>query len=308
MQLLNLFRSGRRLVRSLFPLFLGVITCGVIISFGIAIAQTNETGWLFSLESSLNKVTLPGVQYTGECSSDPIYPALSASFISQTTPPARFTRVIVKNITPGVSTNPYPYTDREYDERRPTSQFTRMEFGSDHRGKSFSIVEGKNTFEYAIKQRDRILETGTFAATIDTTLRQEERQASWQKNEVCANSSVSLNVCADKRTQRAYQCPDGNILQSYLQPDDAEIFTRIYNKTDTTIDFRIDGERYKLSSGDYVAITSSTSSYPKLQFNPKCARCDDLNTTENITPGKRYQFTSSSGENKTIRLEDYPRY
>lgn len=306
MKIINLVRSIR-LWRSLFPLILSVITCGLIIGFGSAIAQTVGTGWLFNSQSTLNQITLAGVQYTGECASAPIYPALSASFISAKTPPARFTRVIVKNITPGVSNDPYPYTDREYDERRPSSQSTRMEFGRKHKKKSFTIVAGKNTFEYAIKQRDRLLETGTFAATIDTTLRQEERHAAWQKNEVCANSSVALNVCADKRTQRAYQCPDGKILKSYLEPDDSKIFTRIYNETDTTIEFRLDGYRQRLSPGDYTEVTSSTYSYPKLKFNPNCARCDDLTETESLTPGKRYQFTSS-GNKKTIGVEDYSRY
>lgn len=250
---------------------------------------------------------LASTQLHLQVSNAPIYPALSASFISAKTPPARFTRVIIKNITPGVANDPYPYTDREYDERRPSSQSTRMEFGRKHKKKSFAIVEGKNTFEYAIKQRDRLLETGTFAATINTTLRQEERHATWEQNEVCANDSVALNVCADKRTQQAYQCPDGKILESYLTMPILLIATRVYNNTDDTIEFRIDGDRHTLSPGDYTEVTSLPYSYPKLKFNSKCARCDDLNNAENLTPGKRYQFTSS-GDKKTIRLEDYSRY
>lgn len=129
MNILNLLRSMQRRWRSLFPVALSLVTCGLMISFGSAIAQTIGTGWFFNSQSSLNKITLAGVQYTGECASNPIYPSLSASFISEKTPPARFTRVIVKNITPGVDANPYLYTDREYDERRATSQSTKMEFG-----------------------------------------------------------------------------------------------------------------------------------------------------------------------------------
>ncbi len=304
MKLLDLFRPVQRLLKS--PLSIAVLTTGLILTCGTVIAQTPTTGWYFNQQSMPNRITLNGVQYTGECSSGPLYPDLTATFLSQKIPPTPYTRVVVKNITPGISTNPNPYTDREYDERRPTSETTKMSFARSHQQRSFSVLEGNNTFEYTIKQRDNILETGTFNAEIQTTLREEERKATWQKSKVCANSSVALNVCADIRNQRAYQCSDGRILESYRDNDDSEITTRIFNKTGQTISFTISGEDYTLSPGRSTNLTSSNSSTsPRLKFNPTCPTCDDLTSSVYLTPGKRYKFTTSGS--KSIRLEDYPR-
>jgi hypothetical protein len=285
---------------------LALLTAALVLLGGAVLAQTSVTGWRFNQASAPNAITLNGVQYTGECSSGPLYPDLTATFYSEKTPPTRFTRVVIKNTTPGVYFAPYPFTDREYDERRPSSETAKMSFSRTHQQRSFAVTEGKNSFEYTIKQRDRVLETGTFEATIETNLRQEERNATWRRSKVCANSSVSLNVCSDVRNRRAYQCEDGRILESEMTPDDSEISTRIYNRTGKTFSFRVSGEDYTLSPGQYATLTSSSSSSsPRIRFNANCSTCEDFPESQYLTTGKRYQFRSNGG--KTIRLEDYPR-
>jgi hypothetical protein len=202
MQRLIQFRLVQPLVRAFRqhrPAAIALLTTGLVLTGSIALAQPAATGWLFNQQTTPNQITLNGVQYTGECAAGPFYPGLSGSFISQTTPPAPYTRVAIKNVTPGMAIDPAPYTDREYDERRPTSETAKMDFSSSHQKRRFAVLKGKNTFEYQIKRRDRILETGTFNAEILTSLRQEERTASWIRDKVCANSAVALEVCAAVR-------------------------------------------------------------------------------------------------------------
>jgi len=69
-----------------------------------------------------------------------------------------------------------------------------MSFARQHKQRSFSVLEGKNIFEYIIKKRAQVLETGTFTAEIATDVTKEERNASWINDEVCANSLIFANV------------------------------------------------------------------------------------------------------------------
>jgi hypothetical protein len=330
------FRLVQTLVRAFRqrrPAAIALLTTGLVLTGSIATAQATATGWRFNQQSTPNQITLNGVQYTGECAAGPFYPDLSASFISQTTPPAPYTRVTIKNVTPGMATDPAPYTNREYDERRPTSETAKMDFSSSHQKRRFAVLKGKNTFEYRIKQRDRVLETGTFNAEIATSLRQEERTATWINDKVCANSAVALEVCADIRNRHARRCEDGRILQAELSPNDSEITTRIYNETGTTLSFQFNNKDYTLFPGEYATLTSrQTSSTETLRYNAKCEtddetlhlpktgeksrhrnkhRCKsdhDFANTESIISGKRYQFTATkNGNERKIRLEEYRR-
>jgi hypothetical protein len=300
----QLFQSFR-----LHPAVIACLTTGMILTGSFAIAQPIATGWLFNGQSTPNQITLNGVEYTGECAAGPFFPELTGTFISQKTPPAPYTRVLIKNVTSGVSIDPNPYTNREYDERRPTSEIAKMSFSRRHQMRSFGVVPGLNTFEYTIKQRDQVLETGTFTSDIATNIREEERNATWIRDKVCANKSVSLDVCADIRRRRARQCQDGRILESELTPDDPEISSRVYNDTGETLTFRYDGREYRLAPGEYARLRSPEApSSEYLYFNSTCKDCHNFSSSSSFIPGKRYRFISTKkGETRTIRLEDYPR-
>lgn len=300
----QLFHSFR-----LHPAVIACLTTGMILTGSFAIAQPVATGWLFNGQTTPNQITLNGVKYTGECAAGPFFPDLTGTFISAKTPPAPHTRVLIKNVTSGVSTNPHPYTNREYDERRPTSEVAKMTFSNRHQMRKFGVLEGSNTFEYTIQQRDKVLETGTFTSDITTNVRTEERTATWVRDKVCANRSVSLDVCADIRDRRARQCQDGRILQSELTPDDPEIVSRVYNDTGETLNFRFEHREYRLAPGEYAIIrTYESDSSQSLYFNTTCKDCSRFSSSSTLTPGKRYRFTSTkNGETRTIRLEDYSR-
>ena len=88
-----------------------------------------------------------------------------AWFVSPSLPPAPNLRVIIRNVTAGINQNPSPYTDRTYDKGWISEELT-LGFGTKHDGDAFVLADGKNSFTYEIKQGDRVLESGSFNATI----------------------------------------------------------------------------------------------------------------------------------------------
>ncbi|MEG4501387.1 hypothetical protein QUB05_29965 [Microcoleus sp. F10-C6] len=89
-----------------------------------------------------------------------------AAFISQTTPPAPGLRVTIRNVTPGLDRNPYPYTEREY-KKAPMSERFKVSFDIQHRGNHLAVQPGNNDFSYEIKRGDTVIESGTFTSRID---------------------------------------------------------------------------------------------------------------------------------------------
>jgi tetratricopeptide (TPR) repeat protein len=88
-----------------------------------------------------------------------------AWFVSPTLPPAPNLRVIIRNVTPGMNQNPAPYTNRTYDKGWISEELI-LGFGTKHDGDAFVLIDGKNDLTYEIKQGDRVLESGSFNATI----------------------------------------------------------------------------------------------------------------------------------------------
>jgi tetratricopeptide (TPR) repeat protein len=88
-----------------------------------------------------------------------------AWFVSPTLPPAPNLRVIIRNVTPGMNPKPFPYTNRIYDNGWISEELI-LGFGTKHDGDAFVLMDGKNDLTYEIKQGDRVLESGSFSATI----------------------------------------------------------------------------------------------------------------------------------------------
>lgn len=113
-----------------------------------------------------NFITFKRVEYVGQCPGTAYAPdKLKARFISPSTPPAPKRRVIIKNVTEGMDSDPYPYTDREYEKGEFSEGFD-FSLGDKHRGRTFSVLQGENKFEYAIREGDTVLEKGTFTADV----------------------------------------------------------------------------------------------------------------------------------------------
>ena len=267
-----------------------------------------EIGWEFLGSRELNQVEINETKYKGEC---PGYSWSSreARFTSSTTPPARKRRVIVKNITRGVASDPYPYTDREYYDGR-YSEGTEMSFGKRHHSKYFHVLDGDNTFEYEIKERDRVLESGVFTAVIKRNINVRQRDSYPITKSVCMNSEVPMSLCADIRTITEYKC-GSSVIRSFLKPKTTEVGTLISNQTLYSVKYWINDRIQKLSSG-------SDKIYTNNFLNIKFKSCyvgtgDGKNSkectlkTRSLERGKRYKFTVSELDYESVDIEDFPR-
>ncbi|NJM48107.1 MAG: hypothetical protein HC860_19625 [Alkalinema sp. RU_4_3] len=272
----------------------------IVITTAIAPAQSpTEIGLEFQGERDLNRTTLNETQYTGDCPGVEAE-TKNARFTSSQTPTGDKRRVVVRNVTRGLG-SPSPFTNREYEKGR-SSEATQMEFGTEHSSKRFRVMPGENEFEYEIMERKQVIQTGRFTAVIDRNLRTIERNATWQEDQTCANSSVSNNVCADLRDRKSFKCPNGKVLKSYLLDTNEYYRSRISNPTERGFSIRVEGESYRLHSGDSIDLRrrdAFTVTYPT------CVRCAEMKTTT-VSAGKRVKFTSS-GDDRRLNLVDDPR-
>jgi hypothetical protein len=258
-------------------------------------------GWEFAETPELNKGSIKEIEYEGECPGRESG-VKKAWFTSTKTPPAPKRRVVVKNVTRGVESNPYPYTDREYEKGR-SSEKTEMAFGTNHRGSYLSVIDGENQFEYEIKENNKVIDSGSFTSVIVRELDVKPRNSTVTKNNVCFNSAVALNVCADIRTKTQYTCPNNKILSSIFEPNNSEISTLISNQTFGDMVYVMNGNIHTLRPGEEIKYNGE---FLNIQFNPTCASgCNPTTSPRSLQPGKRYQFKSLSGS--TIQLVDYPR-
>jgi hypothetical protein len=270
-------------------LLLPLMTLGGILAQPPAIAAESpvaapEIGLEFAGSRELNRTTIVDTEYTGDCPGVEVG-TREARFSSTKTTPNEHRRVTVKNMTRGLGET--PYTDREYDKGR-VSEGTVMQFGTEHDSKYFIVMPGENTFQYEIRERDRVMDTGTFLTTIERSLNRVERNATWMSDEVCANTSVSNSVCADMRQRRQYKCPSGKVLRTeWRNDDDRAVRTRFYNATSKSIRFTFDGDSYQIRPGDHVNLRRNQNL--SIGFDPKCADCSP-SRYESVTYGKRMKF------------------
>ncbi|MBW4695622.1 MAG: hypothetical protein KME27_28060 [Lyngbya sp. HA4199-MV5] len=262
-------------------------------------ATDAEMGWEFLGSRDLNQTEVTEIEYHGNCPGKDT-PSTEAKFTSSKTPPAPGRRVTVRNVTRGLASDPYPYTDREYDKGR-SSESTQMIFGTRHNGKHLIVLQGENSFEYDIRQGNQVIDSGTFTATINLNQDARERKAILSTNKVCMNSQVALNLCADIRNRMELKCPDGKVIESKLEPNISEISTLIANQSSKSMTFTLNGQIERLSPGESRMVTGTSLS---LSFLP-CQSCGQLRTMS-LQPGKRYQFKKSLYIGGQIDLGDYP--
>lgn len=91
-------------------------------------------------------------------------------FISDATPPAPGRRVIIRNVTPGLSNE--PFSDRSY-ENSLGSEVIILKPGQGHETQTFTVIPGsvaaplQNTFRYEIRENGgTVLESGDFSLSI----------------------------------------------------------------------------------------------------------------------------------------------
>jgi hypothetical protein len=152
---------------------------------------------------NINLIQFKRVEYVGQCPGTGYSPdSQSARFVSLKTPPGSNRRVIIKNVTEGMETDPYPYTDRSYNKGEFSEDFA-FKLGSSHKGKTFSVLEGVNKFTYEIKESDRPIEEGTLTAEVSI-----QNLGTFPRGQVCSqrlNCNTPSN-CYDRKGRKT-NCP-----------------------------------------------------------------------------------------------------
>lgn len=183
------FLIGRRLLKSLV-IVLGVVLA-VMATSGLR-AQTTPAFFRVSNASSsdINLIQFKRADYVGQCPGTGFSPnVISARFASTKTPPAPNRRVVIQNVTPGMETDPYPYTDRSYDRGELSEDF-ELRVSKEHKTRSFSVLEGENKFSYQIKENEQVIEEGSFTAQVSIqNLGVFSREAICEEKLECRNNS-----------------------------------------------------------------------------------------------------------------------
>ena len=121
-----------------------------------------EVGFESEGQRELNKVIVPYIRYYGECPGK-AYRYKRSWFTSSKFTPRKNRRVIITNITRGLSPEKPPYTNREYYSGRASEGFDVL-FGTKHHNRYLAVLNGINDFEYEIKDKKTTIARGFFQA------------------------------------------------------------------------------------------------------------------------------------------------
>ncbi|MFM6082080.1 MAG: hypothetical protein ACKPCI_26815, partial [Dolichospermum sp.] len=162
-------------------------------------------------QSELNQIVLPLYKYVGECPSTRTYIGdTQAWFTSSSEPPKKGRRVIIRNVSRGISPDNFPYTDRDYSKGR-SSEFTRVSAGTRHSDRVFIVRQNyKNEFEYEIKQDNSVVERGQFFASVreSSTVSEIPREKEEVDKGYCEESEGFLGlVCKKWVSNKVKECP-----------------------------------------------------------------------------------------------------
>lgn len=151
-----------------------------------------------------NKLTFQQTEYVGQCPGTGISPnVIQGRFVSRTLPPASGRRVLIRNVTPGLNNDPFPYTDRNYSDDQYSEGFD-FSLGDRHRRQTFSVIAGVNQFQYEISERKQILERGTLTAdVIIKEIGVFPREAICTEQLQCRDESVN---CGDDKKGTRQRC------------------------------------------------------------------------------------------------------
>ena len=177
----------------------------IIAAFTVSAQQTNEAQFRVKNENAfnINLIQFKRVEYIGACAGTVFSPdSQSARFVSSKTPPGPNRRVMIKNVTDGMETNPYPYTDRGYDKGEFSEDFA-FKLGNSHKTRTFSVLEGENKFLYEIKENNQVIEQGALTAEVSIqSLGTFPREQICQDRVECRDTSYCRDSKGRKRSCR----------------------------------------------------------------------------------------------------------
>jgi hypothetical protein len=189
------FVTGRPQIKFL-AIWVGAIFL-TLAAFTVSAQQTNEAQFRVKNENTfnINLIQFKRTEYIGACAGTVFSPdSQSARFVSSKTPPGPKRRVMIKNVTDGMETNPYPYTNRGYDKGEFSEDFG-FKLGNSHKTRTFSVLEGENKFLYEIKENDQVIEQGSLTAEVSI-----QSLGTFPRQQICENKVECRNTsCSDRK-------------------------------------------------------------------------------------------------------------
>lgn len=179
-------------------------------SWGQSLPSQPEIGFEVQGQSQMNQIVIPLFKYVGECpSSKNYYGETKAWFTSSTEPPRKGRRVIIRNISRGVSPRTFPFTDRQYNQGR-ASEGISITVGTSHDNRVFHVINDENTFEYEIREGTSVVERGMFSAEVrkGSTVQEIPRDARVVDKGYCRVSAVLFCPKGEWITGKVRECPD----------------------------------------------------------------------------------------------------
>jgi hypothetical protein len=200
----------KHFLRFSIPLILSILV--LVFQASPLFSQQSESAEILVKERggiALNQANFNRVEYVGQCAGAAYLPSkVSAQFVSNTTPPAVGRRALIRNVTEGISSDPYPFTDREYERDRYSEGFT-LQIGYNHSQQDFSVINGENQLEYEIKEANGdLVERGTITLQVSVN-----EQGVFPRDAICREEWQCTNERRDNRTDRicrthrSCQCP-----------------------------------------------------------------------------------------------------
>ena len=181
---------------------------------GVLLAQTIASGGngQFLLNGvPLQQVTAQLVTFVGDCPGDGQDLINGTSFLTPVAP-APYQRIVITNTGTG------GFTDREYDERRPSAEPFSMGLANGHHGSFLSLSEGPNAFTYVVRNRVSNTELGQGTAALMVTVNRSIRNRSFsqiKEERYCLGDRSTrygkLDQCSDGliTVERIGVCPNG---------------------------------------------------------------------------------------------------
>ena len=184
--------------------------------FAFALAQTLQTaqtnGRFLRNGVAIEQVNALLVTYVGDCPGNGQEEIRGLSFLTPI-PPAPYQRIVIRNDSTG------GFSDREYDERRPSAESFNMVLGSGQRGIALTLQEGANSFSWVVRNRVNNTELGRGSANLDVAVNRVTRNRGFsqiKEERYCLGDRSSrygsLDKCVDGliTVERIGVCPSGN--------------------------------------------------------------------------------------------------
>lgn len=136
---------------------------------GFALAQSlppagpAASGMVLLQGQPVDRVELQQITNYGDCPGEEQPELRGLSFLAAL-PPAPFQRITLQNLATG------GYTDREYDERRRSSEAFSIALGQGQRGSYLTVAPGPNTLNYQVRNRVQKIALAQGAATLQVAV------------------------------------------------------------------------------------------------------------------------------------------